>query len=175
MQESTELIALLKVLGIATFISLILVFFSVQILQRRYSRIAEMHKEEAERLKKYFDQKLTEERNLTKEKVKCLTEEAQEWKSKAKGLQEQLDRIVLGKKVFATYAYVSLQTGLEIYFSDKNINDSIEDFKTKAGETFNPYAVYPVASFYKDYINLIASNIEITPNKDGGTFVIDLD
>jgi hypothetical protein len=167
--------ALLKVLGISTFISLILVFFVVRILQVRYSRIAEMHKGEAERLKKYFDEKLTEERDLAGERAKYLKEEAQRWESKVNELQLQLDRVILGKKVFATYAYVSLQTGLEIYFSDKNINDSIEDFKAKAGETFNPYAVYPVASFYKDYINLIASNIEITPNKDGGTFVIDLD
>lgn len=175
MQESTELTTLLKVLGISTFISLILVFFFARILQRRYSRIAEMHREAAERLKKYFDEKLAEEKNSAKEKVEHFKAKSEEWESNGKRLQEQLDRIVLGKKVFATYAYVSLQTGLEIYFSDKNVNDSIEDFKAKAGETFNPYAVYPVASFYKDYINLIASNIEITPNKDGGTFVIDLD
>lgn len=82
-------------------------------------------------------------------------------------LNEKINELKLrSEKQKPTYAYISLDTGMEIFFSYKHINEAIEEFQSKGKEPFSAYAIYPVASFYPDYINLICSNVKITEEPD---------
>lgn len=89
------------------------------------------------------------------------------WLEESNRLNEKINELKLrSEKQKPTYAYISLDTGMEIFFSYKHINEAIEEFQSKGKEPFSAYAIYPVASFYPDYINLICSNVKITEEPD---------
>jgi hypothetical protein len=89
------------------------------------------------------------------------------WLEESNRLNKKINELELrSEKQKPTYAYISLDTGMEIFFSYKHINEAIEEFQSKGKEPFSAYAIYPVASFYPDYINLICSNVKITEEPD---------
>lgn len=100
------------------------------------------------------------------------------WQNEAKDSRKEIDKQAnlieelkkrlqsKNEKQKPTYAYISLDTGMEIFFSYKHINEAIEEFQSKGKDPFSAYTIYPVASFYPDYINLICSNVKITEEPD---------